>query len=525
MLHKHLAYYGEHLKNDLPAGLVVFLVALPLCLGIALASGAPLFSGVITGIIGGLVVSWLSGSQLSVSGPAAGLTVIIMSAIQTLGSFQTLLFSVMLAGLIQIGLGLLKAGIIGAYFPVAVIKGMLAAIGLILILKQIPHAVGYDADYEGDESWSQSDTHTTLSEISYSLEALSPGAVVVSVVAILIMLLWETARFKQNPLLSLLPGPLVAVLWGIGFNLYARQYNPDWSIEQKHLVNLPPIPDLTGFIHQLSLPDFSQWNNPAAYTIALTLALVASLETLLSLEATDKLDPLRRLAPTNRELIAQGIGNLLCGLAGGLPMTAVIVRSSANVNAGGRTKVACFVHGILLLLSALFISEYLNQIPLSSLAAILLITGYKLAKPKLFLDMFHKGASQIIPFIVTVFSILFTDLLIGIAVGMAFGLYYVIRTNFHAAISLTRHGNNYLLRMNKDVSFLNKPVLRQCIASIEPDSHVIIDGSRAIFIDQDIIETLQDFIYSASDDGITIELKNLTGLVHPLEETPPEPSI
>jgi MFS superfamily sulfate permease-like transporter len=525
MLHKHLAYYGEHLKNDLPAGLVVFLVALPLCLGIALASGAPLFSGVITGIIGGLVVSWLSGSQLSVSGPAAGLTVIIMSAIQTLGSFQTLLFSVMLAGLIQIGLGLLKAGIIGAYFPAAVIKGMLAAIGLILILKQIPHAVGYDADYEGDESWSQSDTHTTLSEISYSLEALSPGAVVVSVVAILIMLLWETAPLKRNPLLSLLPGPLVAVLWGIGFNLYARQYNPDWSIEQKHLVNLPPIPDLAGFIHQLSLPDFSQWNNPAVYTIALTLALVASLETLLSLEATDKLDPLRRLAPTNRELIAQGIGNLLCGLAGGLPMTAVIVRSSANVNAGGRTKVACFVHGILLLLSALFISEYLNQIPLSSLAAILLITGYKLAKPKLFIDMFHKGASQIIPFIVTVFSILFTDLLVGIGVGMAFGLYYVIRTNFHAAISLTRHGNNYLLRMNKDVSFLNKPVLRQCIASIEPDSHVIIDGSRAIFIDQDIIETLQDFIYSASDDGITIELKNLTGLVHPLEETPPEPSI
>jgi MFS superfamily sulfate permease-like transporter len=518
MLHKHLAYYGEHLKNDLSAGLVVFLVALPLCLGIALASGAPLFSGVITGIIGGLVVSWLSGSQLSVSGPAAGLTVIVMSAIQTLGSFQTLLFSVMLAGLIQIGLGVLQAGIIGAYFPVAVIKGMLAAIGLILILKQIPHAVGYDADYEGDESWSQSDTHTTLSEISYSLEALSPGAVVVSVVAIVIMLLWETAPFKKKPLLSLLPGPLVAVLWGIGFNLYARQYNPDWSIEQKHLVNLPPIPDLAGFIHQLSLPDFSQWSNPAVYTIALTLALVASLETLLSLEATDKLDPLRRMAPTNRELIAQGIGNLLCGLTGGLPMTAVIVRSSANVNAGGRTKVACFVHGILLLLSVLFMGKYLNQIPLSSLAAILLMTGYKLAKPKFFIDMFHKGASQIIPFIVTIFSILFTDLLTGIGVGMVLGLYYVIRTNFHAAITLTRHGNNYLLRMNKDVSFLNKPVLRQCIASIEPDSHVIIDGSRAIFIDHDILETLQDFIYSASDDGITVELKNLTGLVHSLEE-------
>ncbi len=515
MIHKHLEYYAEHLKNDLPAGVVVFLVALPLCLGIALASGAPLFSGIITGIVGGVIVAGLSGSQLSVSGPAAGLTVIVLSAIQTLGSFQALLFSVMLAGLLQIGLGLLQAGIIGAYFPVAVIKGMLAAIGLILILKQIPHAVGYDADYEGDESWSQSDTHTTLSEISYSLEAISPGAVIVSLVAMAIMLLWETAWFRKNPLLSLLPGPLIAVLWGMGFNVYARQHSPDWAIEDKHLVSLPEIPDFMGFIHQLSLPDFSQWANPQIYTIALTLGLVASLETLLSLEATDKLDPLRRIAPTNRELMAQGIGNLLCGLMGGLPMTAVIVRSSANVNAGGRTKVACFVHGVLLFLSVLFIGQYLNLIPLSSLAAILLITGYKLAKPQLFIEMFRKGASQIIPFVVTIFAILFTDLLIGIAVGMVFGLYYVIRTNFHSAISLTQDGTNYLLRLHKDVSFLNKAVLRHCIGRIQPDSHVIIDGSRAVFIDQDILETLQDFVYAANDDGITIELKNLSSLIHP----------
>lgn len=514
MIRKHLEYYAAHLKNDVPAGLVVFLVALPLCLGIALASGAPLFSGVITGVVGGLIVAWLSGSQLSVSGPAAGLTVIVLSAIQSLGSFQAFLFSVLLAGLLQIGLGVFQAGIIGAYFPVAVIKGMLAAIGIILILKQIPHAVGYDADYEGDESYSQSDTHTTLSEISYSLEALSPGAVIVSFVAILIMLLWETTAFKKNPLLSLLPGPLVAVLWGIGFNLQGKELNPNWAIEDKHMVNLPEIADFTGFLNQLSMPDFSHWSNPEVYSVAATLALIASLETLLSLEATDKLDPLRRVAPTNRELMAQGAGNVLCGLLGGLPMTAVVVRSSANVNAGGRTKLACFVHGLLLLLSAVFMSRYLNLIPLSSLAAILLMTGYKLAQPRLFIEMFHKGASQIIPFVVTILSILFTDLLIGIAVGMVCGLYYVIRTNFHSAISLTQDGNNYLLRLHKDVSFLNKPVLRDCIARIDSNSHVMIDGSRALFIDQDILETLQDFVFSAADDNISVELKNLSGLVH-----------
>lgn len=515
MIHKHFQYYARHLGNDLPAGLVVFLVALPLCLGIAMASGAPLFSGIITGIMGGLVVSWASGSQLSVSGPAAGLTVIVMSAIQSLGSFQTFLLSLVMAGLLQIGLGFVQAGIIGAYFPVAVVKGMLAAIGLILILKQIPHAVGYDADYEGDETWIQSDTHTTLSEISYSLEAVSPGAIIVSVVAIFIMLLWETGGFKRNPLLSLLPGPLVAVLWGIGFNLYAREHNTDWVIAEKHLVSLPDIPDFSGFLTQLNLPDFSQWANPNVYTTALTLALIASLETLLSLEATDKLDPLRRVAPTNRELKAQGLGNLLCGLVGGLPMTAVIVRSSANVNAGGRTKMACFTHGVLLLLSVLFISEYLNLIPLACLAAILLLTGYKLAKPALFREMYHKGASQIIPFAVTIVAILFTDLLIGIAVGMICGLYYVIRTNFQAAITLTRDGNHYLLRLHKDVSFLNKSVLRNCIARIDTHGYVIIDGSRAQFIDQDILETLQDFVYAAADDGITIEFKNLNGLIKP----------
>jgi MFS superfamily sulfate permease-like transporter len=489
----------------------VFLVALPLCLGIALASGAPLFAGIITGIVGGVVVAWASGSQLSVSGPAAGLTVIVLNAIDKLGSFQALLLSVVIAGGLQLVLGFLQAGVIGAYFPSAVIKGMLAAIGLILILKQIPHAVGYDADFEGNEAYSQPDGHTTFSELAYSLEAISPGAVIVSVVAIGIMLLWETSLFKRNAVLGLIPGPLVAVLWGVAYNLLTMKFAPAYAIAQEHLVKLPEIQGVQGFFQQFTFPDFTQWANPEVYTVAVTIAIIASLETLLSLEAADKIDPLKRVAPTNRELKAQGLGNLISGAIGGLPMTAVIVRSSANVNAGGRTKVACFTHGVLLLLSVMFITEYLNLIPLACLAAILLLTGYKLAKPKLFKEMYAKGASQIVPFVVTIVAILMTDLLKGIAVGMVVGLYYVIRSNFHAAITLTRHGNNYLLRLHKDVSFLNKALLRRYLDSVEENGYVIIDASRAQFIDQDILETIYDFVAAASDDNITVELKNLNG--------------
>jgi MFS superfamily sulfate permease-like transporter len=388
---------------------------------------------------------------------------------------------------------------------------MLAAIGLILILKQIPHAVGYDADYEGDESFDQSDAHTTLSEIGYSLEAISPGAVVISLGAIAIMLLFETAWVKRQKLLSFVPGPLLAVLWGLGFNLYAAEALPDFAIRQEHMVNLPAVSGFRGFLEQLSWPDLSQWANPEIYTIAATLAVVASLETLLSLEAVDKIDPLKRIAPTNRELVAQGCGNLVSGLIGGLPMTSVIVRSSANVNAGGRTKLACFIHGVLLFLSVVFLAEHLNRIPLACLAAILILTGYKLAKPQLFQEMYRKGRSQIIPFLVTILAILFTDLLKGMAIGMVFGLYYVIRANYQAAISLTQDGRNYLLRLNKDVSFLNKALLREYLGRIQENGYVIIDGGRAQFIDHDILETIQDYVLAAADDNITVELKNLNG--------------
>lgn len=505
-------YYFEHLAEDIPAGIVVFLVALPLCLGIALASGAPLLSGVITGIIGGLVISWLSGSQLSVSGPAAGLTIIVAQAIQTLGSYPVFLSAVMLAGLIQLALGFLRAGVIGAYFPNAVIKGMLAAIGLILILKQIPHAVGYDADFEGDEAFFQSDDHTTLTELLYSWEAVSPGAIIVSTVAIAIMLLWTTRAIKGHRWLSLVPAPLLAVAWGIGWNLFSRSHLPDLALAQSHMVNVPTVNGPGEFLNQLVWPDFSQWANPEIYRIAITLAMIASLETLLSLEAVDKLDPMKRVAPTNHELKAQGIGNLLSGAIGGLPMTAVIVRSSANINAGAKSKLACFVHGVLLMISAMYLGHYLNEIPLASLAAILLLTGYKLCKPAFFREMYAKGASQIVPFVITILAILFTDLLKGMAIGMLFGLFYVVRSNFHSAISLTRDGPHYLLRLQKDVSFLNKAPLRRALAQIEPGSYVIVDGTRAKFIDRDIMETLEDFMASAAESQIRIEIKNISQL-------------
>ncbi|MEY4767530.1 MAG: hypothetical protein RL637_169 [Pseudomonadota bacterium] len=540
MIHKHLSYYLHHLQDDISAGLVVFLVALPLCLGVALASGAPLFSGLIAGMVGGLIVSWLSGSQLSVSGPAAGLTVIVFNAIENLGSFQGFLVSGMLAGVLQLGLGFLRAGIIGAFFPAAVIKGMLAAIGLILIIKQIPHATGYDTSYEGDESYMQETAESSFSELWMALHAFSPGAVIISIVSLLILILWETAWIKRQLWLKFIPAPLVAVILAIIYNHWIPQWNSQLALSAKHLVNLPitthnqPIifdwhfpklfnlkdslnihyvlPNIfSDFIHHFSFPDFNYLTHPQTYSVAVTIAIVASLETLLSLEATDKLDPLKRLAPTNRELKAQGVGNILSSLLGGLPITAVIVRSSANINAGGKTSLSCFIHGLLLLISVLLFSNYLNQIPLACLSAILLHTGYKLAKPELFKLYFRKGYSQFLPFIITIFAILLTDLLLGIIIGISIGLFFVIRANYHASISLSKQDSVYKLSFNKDVSFLNKALLRKFILLIEEDSHVIIDASKAHFIDHDILETIEDFISTAKDDNIYVECIDLYG--------------
>ncbi|MEY3761001.1 MAG: hypothetical protein RIR39_2492 [Pseudomonadota bacterium] len=514
MIHKHTQYYFRHLKDDIPAGIVVFLVALPLCLGIALASGAPLFSGLIGGLVGGLIVSWLSGSQLAVSGPAAGLTVIIFNGIETLGSFQAMLVACMLAGIMQLGLGFLRAGIIGAYFPSAVIEGMLAAIGLILIIKQIPHATGYHAHYEGDESYMKDTAESSFIEIFDSFSGISPGSVIISIVALLLLMLWSTAWFKAQILLKLIPGPLVAVIWGVGYNLVTRQFAPDWAVSSQHLVSLPVPEKVTDFFNNFVLPDagyLSHLGNPHVYTVAVTIAIIASLETLLSLEATDKLDSLKRLAPTNRELKAQGVGNIISGLLGGLPITAVIVRSAASINAGGQTRVACFTHGVFLLLSVMFFAHYLNYIPLACLAAILLHTGYKLANPVLFRKFYQKGMSQFLPFVITVIAILVTDLLKGMAIGMVIGLFFVIKANYHAAITLIQDGSHYLLALNKDVSFLNKALLRKFILSIPGQSTVTIDASKAKFIDHDILETIEDFLATAPDDKIIITAIDLHG--------------
>lgn len=505
----HIDYYLKHLGQDIPAGIVVFLVALPLCLGIALASGAPLFSGVIAGLIGGIIVSWASGSQLSVSGPAAGLTVIVFNAIETLGSFTGFLLSLVFAGALQMLLGFFKAGVIGAFFPASVIKGMLAAIGLILIIKQIPHATGYDASFDGDESYMQETAGSSFFEMFQALAGITSGVTLVSAVALLILIAWESKFIKGFSLFRPIPGPVLAVVWGVSYNMLALRFAPEWAIGEKHLVSLPELGGAGAFIEQLSLPDFSFLTDIKVYSIAATLAIIASLETLLSIEAVDKLDPHKRVAPTNRELKAQGLGNIISGLTGGLPITAVIVRSSANINAGGQTRIACFFHGVLLLVSVLFFAQYLNTIPLACLAAILLQTGYKLAKPKLFVEFYRKGWNQFLPFAITVAAILVTDLLQGIAIGMVCGFFFVLKANYHAAITLTQHGSHYLLRLHKDVSFLNKALLRKYLNDVPDDSELLIDGNKTLFIDQDILETIADFLQAVPDRNIKVILQGI----------------
>ncbi|HEX6226908.1 MAG TPA: SulP family inorganic anion transporter [Chryseolinea sp.] len=505
----------KNFNHDLPASIVVFLVALPLCLGVALASGAPLFAGIIAGVVGGIVVGSISGSALSVSGPAAGLTTIVLSSITTMGSFEAFLTTVVLAGIIQFILGVFKAGTIGNYFPSSVIKGMLAAIGLILILKQIPHAIGYDKDFEGDESFIQADGQNTFTEIVHAFGYINFGAVIVFAFSMLILIMWERPAIKNHKFSTLLPAPLFVVATGLLLNIIFLNAFPALAIEQEHLVSLPVAESLGSFINQFELPDFSVIGKKETWTIAFTIAIVASLESLLSIDAVDKLDPFKRTSPLSRELKAQGIANAVSGLIGGLPVTAVIVRSSANVAAGARTRTSAVTHGLLLLLTALFIPTFLNKIPLASLAAILLMVGYKLAKPSLIRNMYLKGKDQFIPFAVTIIAILLTDLLIGITIGILVGLFFVLKTNFHRALFSVNENGNYLIRLTKDVSFLNKALLRQTFKEIPDGANVIIDGARSAFIDQDILETINDFRESASNRDISVELKQTVTAYNP----------
>lgn len=512
----------KYLKNDLPASLVVFFVALPLCLGIALASGAPLFSGIIAGIIGGIVVGSLSGSQLGVSGPAAGLAVIVLNAITTLGTYEAFLLAVVLAGLLQIVLGFLKAGIIGYYFPSSVIKGMLAAIGIMICLQQLPHAVGYDMIYAGDTRSFRSGQESIWDVLFQILKSISPGAVIVTVISLAIMLVWEKVLAKKHNFFKIFPGPLVAVIIGVIYQLIFGNSGSVLAIKSKNLVNVPVPESLSGFLGELYAPDFSQITNPEIYVVAITIAIVASLETLLSVEATDKLDPQKRNTPTNRELVAQGVGNSVSGLVGGLPITQVIVRSSANIQSGGKSKLSTIIHGGLLLLSVILIPRLLNLIPLAVLAAVLLIVGYKLANPKQFVQLYSLGKSQFVPFITTVIAIIATDLLVGILAGLTIGVITILIANYKNShfLNIEDKSNGVAkvkMTLAEEVTFLNKGAILRELNNLADNTYLELDVRRTRLLDYDVIEILDDFSVNAKNRNITIKLVSERGVV----ENPP----
>ncbi|MBK8444738.1 MAG: SulP family inorganic anion transporter [Sphingobacteriales bacterium] len=500
----------KSLQKDIPASIVVFLVALPLCLGIALASGAPLLSGLITGIIGGIVVGIISGSPTSVSGPAAGLSAVVLSSIAQLQQFEIFLVAVMLSGIFQFIGGILKAGIIANYIPSNVIKGLLAAIGIILILKQIPHAVGFDRDAEGEFSFFQPDGANTFSELLNVFSYFTWGAVLISVFSILIMILWDKTPLKK---IYFFPSSLFVVFFGVLLNsLVFKNYFPALYIEPSHLVNIPPIDGVSSMI---TFPLFSAIGQYQVWVVAFTLALIASLETLLNLEAVENLDPHKRQASPNRELVAQGAGNFLSGLLGGIPLTSVIVRGSVNVQAGAETKLSAILHGVLLLVSVLFFSQWLNLIPLASLAAILLITGYKLAKISLFREMYRKGYDQFIPFVVTILAIIFTDLLVGILIGLSVSIFFILKSNYKNPFLLHKEksaeGKELLVvELPNQVSFLNKAAIKETLWDLPENSNVIIDASYSNYIDNDVMEVLQDYQNTiAPEKNISLEVRGL----------------
>ncbi|QQR99061.1 MAG: bifunctional SulP family inorganic anion transporter/carbonic anhydrase [Sphingobacteriales bacterium] len=501
-----------YLKENLSAGVVVFLVALPLCLGIALASGAPFFSGMIAGIVGGIVIGALSNSALSVSGPAAGLAALVLASISSLGSFETFLLAVVIAGTIQAILGIIKAGSISNYFPNGVIKGMLTAIGIIIILKQIPHALGYDEDYEGDLSFIQLNGENSFTSIINSIEHVHLGAIIITIVSLLILVFWDKPAIKKR--VGFIPAGLVAVIVSVVLNQIFIAGNLSLAVLGNHLVNIPVPNSFSDFIGFFTTPDFTQITNKDVWITGITIAIIASLETLLSIEAIDKLDPQKRITNTNRELKAQGIGNIVSGLIGGLPITSVIVRSSANVNSGGKTKVSTIFHGLLLLLSVIAIPSVINKIPLAALASILLITGYKLAKISIFKEMYANGKYQWWPFIITVVATVFTqDLLQGVGIGIVVSVLAILKGNMKHAYYFhnEKHqmGDIIKIKLAEEVSFLNKASIKQTLAHLPENSKVIIDASASTYIDFDVLELIKEFRdYQAKNKNIAVALVN-----------------
>ena len=501
------------IKNDLPASIVVFFVALPLCLGIALASGAPLFSGVIAGIVGGIVVGGLSGSKIGVSGPAAGLAAIVLTAIGTLGGYENFLVAVVLGGVIQLIFGFLKAGIIGYYFPSSVIKGMLTGIGIIIILKQIPHFFGYDKAF----TLFNVNGENTTTQLLNIFDHIQLGSTIIGIFGLAILLLWDKILSKKGKIFQIIQGPLVAVVLGIIF-FVATQGNSTLAIESSHLVSVP-IPDsVDSFLGQFSFPNFSAITNHEIWIVAFTIALVASLETLLCVEATDKLDPHKNVTPTNRELLAQGTGNIISGMIGGLPITQVIVRSSANIQSGGRSKMSAIIHGFLLLISVILIPRLLNMIPLSVLASILFIVGFKLAKPSLFMKMYKLGWKQSIPFFVTVLGIVFIDLLWGIGLGLTVGVVVILIKSFQNSHFLhieDKSNGKHKIKMTlaEEVTFFNKGAILKELDSLPRDTHLELDVRKTRYLDNDIIEILDDFAFKAKERHIDIQLISERGIV------------
>jgi carbonic anhydrase len=497
------------LKYDLPAGIVVFLVALPLCLGIALASGAPLFSGIISGIIGGIVVGLASGSHTSVSGPAAGLAAVVLASITKLGAFEILLAAIVIAGALQLLFGVARAGVIANYIPSNVIKGLLAAIGILLILKQLPHAIGYDANRADESSFIQANGENTFSAILHAFAAITPGALIIALLSMLALVYWDKTPLKN---VKLLPAPLFVVVLGVALQLMFDRFFPAFAIAPAHLVDIPPV-DMNNLGSYLQLPDLAHFTNRDVWIVGVTIAIVASLETLLNIEAVDKLDPHKRETPPNRELVAQGLGNICAGLLGGLPVTSVIVRSSVNVQNDNRTKASSVIHGLLLLASVLVLAPMLNLIPLAALAAILIVTGYKLAKISLFRDMYKKGWSQFVPFVVTVAAIVLTDLLTGVLIGLAASLFYLMRSHFRNPFSIEQYrlhiGDVIKMELPNQVSFLNKATIKSALWDIPANANVLIDASGTDYIDNDVLEIIADYRVVAAERNVRL---NVIGL-------------
>jgi MFS superfamily sulfate permease-like transporter len=501
----------KFLKTDLLSGMVVFLVALPLCLGIAVASGAPPFAGIICGVIAGIVVGSLSGSNVSVSGPAAGLIAIVLVAISDLG-YETFIVAVVIAGIIQLTLGFVKAGSISTYFPTAVIEGMLVAIGIIIIKKELPHAIGYDKAHEGDwfalEGGSGSGFFT---EIINSVNYAHLGAIIVTLVSLGILIAFNKISFLKK--IKLIPGALIVVIVGILINEGFKATGSALAISQEHLVTLPTASSFNEFIGQFTTPDFSAFTSTKVWIVGLTIAIVASIETLLCLEAGDKMDPLKRFSSANTELKAQGVGNILSGLIGGLPMTSVIVRTSANVAAGARTRFSAIAHGVFLLTTVLTIPFLLNKIPMACLAAILIMIGLRLASPKLFKHMYHNGKHQFIPFIVTVIAVVFTDLLKGVGIGLVVSIFFILRGNMKLAYFFKKkehhEGDTIHIDLAQEVSFLNKAAIKQTLNHLPKNSKVIINAANTVYIDYDVLELIRDFLnFGSKDKNIDVTLKN-----------------